>query len=233
MTDAAKTALQLDVTPIFADRAGLPKIRSPTSPSIFEKQFRSLLCCLKHQINFLFTDRVKPMTAGRWPNRRVPGLILGQHRRHHCGPPAAGCACRELHGPAGGSGAWQDRLPHCKMDFPPSAGAGIQSEYLVVRGHAATSIRALRGISARLALLLQVSEMRSVAADSLRLSASCERDSVAFPLTWIRDQAAVEAAVRLVEEALASCAARPHRGKVFAAGAAELVPPSWCRCTPV
>lgn len=72
--------------------------------------------------------------------------------------------------------------------------------------------------------LLQVSEIRSIAADDLWLSTAQGRDSVAFHFTWFRDQTAVEAVVKVVEEALAPFAARPHWGKVFDADAASLAP---------
>ncbi len=62
---------------------------------------------------------------------------------------------------------------------------------------------------------MQVSEIRTVAADRLWLSPSYERDSVAFHFTWIDDPRAVATVLALVEAGLAPLRARPHWGKLF------------------
>ncbi|MGN5734562.1 D-arabinono-1,4-lactone oxidase [Arthrobacter psychrochitiniphilus] len=124
----------------------------------------------------------------------------------------------------GTPGPWEDRLAHFRRDYLPSSGAEIQSEWFVGREHAVAAINALRARSAEISSVLQVSEIRSVAADDLWLSPSYGRDSVAFHFTWFRDQRAVDAAVGVVEEILAPFTARPHWGKAFNAGAPELAP---------
>jgi xylitol oxidase len=60
-----------------------------------------------------------------------------------------------------------------------------------------------------------MSEIRTISADDLWLSTAYGRDSVAFHFTWKLDQVAVEAAVLVLENALAPFDARPHWGKVF------------------
>jgi xylitol oxidase len=80
----------------------------------------------------------------------------------------------------------------------------------------------LRANADRFAPLLQVSEIRSVAADELWLSPAYQRDSVAFHFTWINDEPAVLAALAGIEEAIAGCSPRPHWGKLFAYDAAGL-----------
>jgi xylitol oxidase len=112
-------------------------------------------------------------------------------------------------------GAWLDRLPHFRMAFTPSNGAELQSEYYVDRRHALAGIDALRGIATTFAPLIQVAEIRTIAADDLWLSGAQGRDTVAFHFTWVRDEPAVRAAVRVIEAALAPLGARPHWGKVF------------------
>ena len=109
-------------------------------------------------------------------------------------------------------GPWWERLPHFRMGFQPSNGEEIQSEYLLPRERAPDAIAALRGIGDVLRPILQVCEIRTIAADRLWMSPMYERDTVAFHFTWVRDQAAVEAALVHVEAALD---ARPHFGKVF------------------
>jgi xylitol oxidase len=112
-------------------------------------------------------------------------------------------------------GAWHDRLPHFRIEFSPSAGEEIQSEYFVRRPDAVDAIRALLAIGDSLRDVLLVSEIRAVAADTLWLSPQYEQDTIAFHFTWRRDQAAVERALAIVEDALAPFAPRVHWGKLF------------------
>ncbi|MDQ1579786.1 MAG: alditol oxidase, partial [Microbacteriaceae bacterium] len=70
----------------------------------------------------------------------------------------------------GVGGPWHERLPHFKLAFTPSNGEEIQSEYLVPRRFAAPAIEALRGLAGRITPILQISEIRTVAADELWLS---------------------------------------------------------------
>lgn len=114
------------------------------------------------------------------------------------------------------------RLPHFRFEFTPSNGEEIQSEYLLPREHALAAIDALRNIGPLISPILQVSEIRTVASDSLWVSGSYERETVAFHFTWLREQPRVEDALIPVEEALAPFQARPHWGKVFLSSAAEI-----------
>lgn len=125
--------------------------------------------------------------------------------------------------PQGGvPGPWLDRLPHFRLAFTPSNGAELQSEYFVAREHALAAIARLRRISPRLAPLLQVAEIRTIAADHLWLSGAHRRDTVALHFTWVRDEEAVRGVVREVEAALVPLGARPHWGKVFEMDAVAL-----------
>lgn len=112
-------------------------------------------------------------------------------------------------------GRWSDRLPHFKMGFMPSNGDEIQSELHVPRAHGAAAVEALARIRETFAPVLMVNEMRAVAADQLWLSPQYQRETLSLHFTWIRDAAAVNEAVRHVEEALAPFDPRPHWGKVF------------------
>jgi xylitol oxidase len=122
----------------------------------------------------------------------------------------------------GAPGAWLDRLPHFRLGFTPSNGAELQSEYFVARGHAIEAIEALRRIAPAFTDLLEVTEIRTVAADELWLSGAHRRDAVALHFTWVRDEPAVRRAVRQIEEALVPLGARPHWGKVFEMGSGAL-----------
>ncbi len=121
-------------------------------------------------------------------------------------------------------GAWIDRLPHFKLDFTPSNGDELQTEYIVPRRHALDAIQAVRSLSDRIAPLLHISELRTMAADSLWLSGAYETDAVGIHFTWKKDPEAVLALLPVIEEALAPFEARPHWGKLFHSVRKELYP---------
>ncbi|GGP10257.1 putative xylitol oxidase [Nonomuraea glycinis] len=164
----------------------------------------------------LFTDwhdtrawikRRTPLPEGDWhgtraadgPRHPVPGM-----------PPDS---CTEQ---LGVPGPWHERLPHFRADSPPSsAGDELQTEFVMDREHAAGALRELRAVRDRIRPVLQITEVRTVAADDLWLSPFYGRDSVAVHFTWIRDTEAVLPVVRLVEDVLAPFDPRPHWGKVF------------------
>ena len=116
---------------------------------------------------------------------------------------------------AGVAGPWFERVPHFRLDFTPSSGDELQTEYLLPRVHGADALRAVDAIRDVVAPVLQVSEIRSIAADDLWLSPAYGRDSLAVHFTWISDTARVLPVVARVEEALTPFDARPHWGKVF------------------
>ena len=121
-------------------------------------------------------------------------------------------------------GPWSDRLPHFRMGFTPSNGEEIQSEYHVARHRAEGAIRAVHALADTLRPVLQVSEIRTVAADELWMSPQYRRPSVALHFTWTREPEAVARVLVDLEAALAPFGARPHWGKVFRATAAEVAP---------
>src|SRR5690606_38605120 len=88
----------------------------------------------------------------------------------------------------GVAGAWLDRLPHFRLDFTPSNGEELQSEFLVPRAHAVDALRAVRSLAGQVAPLLQVCEIRTFAADTLWLSGAYETDAVGLHFTWLKKQ---------------------------------------------
>ena len=90
-----------------------------------------------------------------------------------------------------------ERLAHFRLDFTPSNGDEIQSEYLVPRAARRRRDRggARRG-AAPSAPLLQVTEVRTVAADDLWLSPQHGQDALGLHFTWAREPEAVEARAR-------------------------------------
>jgi xylitol oxidase len=114
------------------------------------------------------------------------------------------------------------RLPHFRLEFRPSSGAELQSEYVVPREHGADAVRELRRLGGVVSPLLFISEIRAVAADTLWLSPFYEQDSVAFHFTWHPRPAEVLAVLPRIEAALAPFGPRPHWGKLFTAPAQAL-----------
>jgi xylitol oxidase len=115
----------------------------------------------------------------------------------------------------GEPGPWHERLPHFRAGFTPSSGEELQSEYLLPRAHAVAALETLAGLRAAIAPVLQVCEVRTVAADRLWLSPAHGRDTVALHFTWIKDPAAVRPVLTAIETALAPLDPRPHWGKLF------------------
>jgi xylitol oxidase len=71
---------------------------------------------------------------------------------------------------------------------------------------------------------VQITEVRTIAADELWLSPAYQRDSVGLHFTWIDDLAAVTPVLTQVEERLAPIGPRPHWGKLFTANPAGRYP---------
>ncbi|MBB6171888.1 xylitol oxidase [Nocardiopsis mwathae] len=172
----------------------------------------------------LFTTWRGPVIDRVWVKRRVDGggrpAPPGPERfgaQPADGPrhPVAGLSSVHCTEQLGVRGPWFERLPHFRPDATPSSGEELQAEYLVPRRHAVDVFRALDAVRDRIAPAVQVSEIRTVAADDLWLSPAYRRDTVAFHFTWVADAAAVLPVMALVEERLEPFAARPHWGKLF------------------
>lgn len=164
---------------------------------------------------------------GQWrgePPERWRGAVLADGPRHPVpGQPTE--ACTEQ---GGAAGPWHQRLPHFRLEHTPSSGHEIQSEVFVPRSRAAEAIGLLQAVGTRIAPVLQVSEVRSIAADTPWLSPAAGQDVVGFHFTWHPDAPAVEEALAVVETALEPLGARPHWGKVTTM-APDLVRSRWPR----
>lgn len=166
----------------------------------------------------LFTDWRAPGFRQVWLKRRTdqerpdfPWAAPATEAMHPVpGMPAVNCT-EQL----GVPGPWHERLPHFRAEFTPSSGEELQSEYLLPRAYAIDALRSLDAIREIVAPVLQVCEVRTIAADTQWLSPAYGRDSVAFHFTWVADTDAVLPVVRRVETALNPFGPRPHWGKVF------------------
>ena len=119
-------------------------------------------------------------------------------------------------------GPWSERLAHFRLEFTPSNGEELQSEYHVPRRHAAAAIEALRAVAPEFRAPVLVSELRTVAEDDLWLSPQHDGPTLGIHFTWAREPQRVEQAMRTIESALAPFDPRPHWGKLFLTGRDEL-----------
>ncbi len=207
------TALTVDVVPAFEIRQyvyddlprasleqHLPEILSAGySVSLFTNWAGS-------DINHAWFKRTEPMPAGP-----AFGARPADGPRH----PVPGVPADNATEQFGVPGPSHARLPHFRMEFSPSTGAELQSEWMVPFDRALEAIDAVARVRDRLAPVVQVNELRTVAADDLWLSMNYQRDSLGLHFTWIADTAAVLPVVDALEEQLAPLEARPHWGKVF------------------
>jgi alditol oxidase len=112
-------------------------------------------------------------------------------------------------------GPWYERMPHFKMNFTPSNGAELQTEYFVPRNRGYEAIRAVETLKDKITPHLLITELRSIAADDLWMSMAYQRDSLAIHFTWKQETPEVMALLPQIEEKLAPFDARPHWAKLF------------------
>ncbi|GGI44927.1 xylitol oxidase [Paenibacillus marchantiophytorum] len=157
---------------------------------------------LKRQLVNQTSDQVEP---------EFFGARLADSPRH----PVPGHTAENCSQQLGVPGPWHERLPHFRMDFTPSAGEELQSEYFVPRSDAYAALCALDRIREHIAPLLYVSEVRTIAADNLWMSPCYNQESIAIHFTWKPNWEAVRQVLPMIEKELAPFQARPHWGKLF------------------
>lgn len=112
-------------------------------------------------------------------------------------------------------GPWYDRLPHFKMEFQPSAGKELQSEYFVPLENGYEAMMAVKEMSAQIYPHLFISEIRTIQSDELWMSTAFQRDSVAIHTTWKQEIPEVMALLPQMEAKLDRFHPRPHWAKLF------------------
>ncbi len=212
-------ALELDVQPTYHIRQ---YVYEDLPLPVLHERFDEILgagCSVS-----VFTDWRSPRADQVWRRLRVEadetgeapdewlGATLADGPRHPI-PGMPGSICTEQ---LGVPGPWHARLPCFRLEFTPSSGDELQSEWFVRREDAVPALHALEPLRERIAAVLQISEIRTIAADRLWLSPSAGRDTAALHFTWVKDEAAVAPVVAMIEERLSPFRARPHWGKVFA-----------------
>lgn len=119
-------------------------------------------------------------------------------------------------------GPWHERLPHFRLDFTPSSGEELQSEYFVPREHAVDAILAVQSLSQHIVPQILISEVRSIAADDYWMSPCYQQPCVTIHFTWKQNWPAVQKLLPMIEEKLDPYEVRPHWGKLFTMAPAKL-----------
>lgn len=170
----------------------------------------------------LFTDWGSDTMNQVWLKDRVDGVECVAPRTSFYGArpaakdvhPVAGMSGENCSPQMGVPGPWHRRLPHFKLEHTPSVGDELQTEYFVSRSDAPEAIRRLSALTEKIHPLVLISELRTVAADSLWLSPNYHRDSVGIHFTWKHDMSRVLAVLPVIEEALADLKPTPHWAKL-------------------
>ena len=110
---------------------------------------------------------------------------------------------------------WHERLPHFKMNFTPSSGQELQTEYFVPRERGYEAILAVEQLRDHITPHLFVTELRTIDADELWISQCYKRPSMAIHFTWKPEWEDVKKVLPMIEAKLAPFDARPHWAKLF------------------
>ncbi len=108
------------------------------------------------------------------------------------------------------------------MNFTPSSGNELQSEYYVPREYAYQAITAVEQLRDRITPHLFVTELRTVDSDDLWMSPCYKRPSLTIHFTWKPEWPAVSNLLPEIETQLAPYNARPHWAKLFSMNAQRL-----------
>jgi alditol oxidase len=154
--------------------------------------------------------RLESGTAQKWAPEFF-GAKLAKQKLH----PITGHSAEACTEQGGVPGPWYERLPHFKMNFTPSSGAELQTEYFVPRAKGYEAILGVEQLRDQITPHLFVTELRTIAADDLWMSMAYQRPSLAIHFTWKPEWTAVKAILPQIEEKLAPFDARPHWAKLF------------------
>jgi len=212
------TKVTLDVQPTFQVRQVVYENLSLTQ---LEKHLDDIFASA-YSVS-LFTDWQNHRATQVWIKRRVEpgesfefapefyGAKLATRKLH----PLAGHSAENCTEQMGIPGPWYERLPHFRINFTPSSGAELQSEFFVPRDRGYEAILAVEKLRDRIGPHLFISELRTIDADHLWMSTAYQRPSMAIHFTWKPEWPAVKQLLPVIEEQLAPFDARPHWAKLF------------------
>ncbi len=180
----------------------------------------------------LFTDWQNARADEVWIKRRVDqggaatppsvffGATLAKTKLHPISNHPAEACTDQLNT----IGPWYERLPHFKLNFTPSSGQELQTEFFVSFDRGYEAMREVETLRDRITPHLFITEIRAIAADDLWMSMAYRRPSLAIHFTWKPEWDAVLDLLPQIEAKLAPFSARPHWAKVFTMNAAQLHP---------
>ena len=171
----------------------------------------SLFTEWREGINQIWLKRIAPNGVAIKAEPELFGAKLATKHLHPIGALSAENCTEQM----GMCGPWFERLPHFRLDFTPSSGEELQSEYILPRQHAIKAFHIIDEIHEHIYPLLQISEIRTIAADNLWMSPCDRQDCVALHFTWKKDWESVRQVLPIIEDKLAPFEARPHWGKLF------------------
>jgi len=171
----------------------------------------------------LFTDWQNHRATQVWIKRKLApgdknewasefyGAPLAKEKLHPItGHPAESCTDQQ-----GIPGPWYERLPHFKMNFTPSSGRELQTEYFVPRDRGFEAILAVEKLRDQITPHLFVTELRTIAPDDLWMSMAYQQPSLAIHFTWKPEWPEVRRILPQIEAQLAPFGVRPHWAKLF------------------
>lgn len=221
------TKITLDIVPTFAVRQDVfENLTMAQLVTNFEEIFSR-----GYSVS-LFTNWQDEKFDQLWLKRRVtidmpsatPSTLFGAMAAPTHRHPIINLSAENCTEQMGVPGPWYERLPHFRMDFTPSSGDELQTEYFVPRPQAPAALQTVMQLHQQVTPLLHISEVRTIAADNLWLSPCYQQDCIAIHFTWRQNWEAVRQLLPLLEEKLAPFQARPHWGKLFTMPPAQLQP---------
>jgi alditol oxidase len=167
----------------------------------------------------LFTDWQDHRATQVWIKTRVDskfsleffGAKLATKKLH----PLPGLSAENCTEQLGIPGPCYERLPHFRMNFTPSSGDELQSEYFVPRDKAYQAILAVEKLRDHVTPHLLISELRTIDADDLWMSPCYKRPAMTIHFTWKPEWPVIKDLLPMIEEQLTPFDARPHWGKLF------------------
>jgi alditol oxidase len=186
---------------------------------------------LEHNLETIFASGYSVSLFTDWQNHRATQVWIKEKMTPGIKPYApefygAKLATRKLHPLAGHSaencteqegipGPWYERMPHFRMNFTPSSGEELQSEFFVPRKRGYEAILAVEKLRDKITPHLFITELRAIAADDFWMSGCHQRDALAIHFTWKPEWPAVKNVLPLIEQTLAPFDPRPHWAKLF------------------
>lgn len=155
-------------------------------------------------------SRVEPGSSAEIPNE-----FFGAKRATRNVHPVITQSAENCTEQMGVPGPWYERLPHFRMNFTPSTGDELQSEFIVPRDKGYEAILAVERLREHITPHLLITELRTIAADDLWMSTCYQRPSMGIHFTWKPEWPIVKTVLPMIEEQLAPFQARPHWAKLF------------------